>query len=63
VSTLQALALSLAANAVGLGLLDAGGVALDSDTHRQAQLEAFLVAEAELACQLVHPDLLGQVVR
>jgi hypothetical protein len=63
VFALEALTLGLAPDAVRLGFLDAGGMALDADPHRQAQLETFFVGQAELACQLVHPDLLGQVAR
>ena len=49
------------ADAVGLLLLDARGVALDPDPELQAQIEGFFVRQAELTSQLVHPDLLRQV--
>jgi hypothetical protein len=53
---LEALALSLAADAVGLGVLDARRVALDADPERAAQIERLLVGEPELSRQLVYPD-------
>lgn len=59
---LEALTLRLPANAIRLGIFDARRMAGDSNTHRQAQLEPLLVGEAQLLCELVHPDLLGQVV-
>jgi hypothetical protein len=37
------------ANAISLLLLDARGVALDADPELDAQIERFLVGEAELA--------------
>jgi hypothetical protein len=46
----QPLALSLAAGAVGLRLLDARRMALYADTERDAQIECFLVGQAELFC-------------
>jgi hypothetical protein len=42
----QAVGIGLAADAVGLGVLDRGGVALDPDAQRQRELEALLVGEA-----------------
>ena len=50
----QALALGLAAHAVGLGLDHARRVALDPDPERVAEIERLLVGEPELSCQLVH---------
>jgi hypothetical protein len=44
---LQPLALSLAADAVGLGVLDARRVALDPNPERAAQIERLLVGEPE----------------
>ncbi len=44
----QTLLVGATADAVGLLLLDAGGVALYADPERQAQIERFLVGEAEL---------------
>jgi hypothetical protein len=46
---LQALALCLATDAVGLCVLDARRVALDPDPERAAQIERLLVGEPELA--------------
>ena len=40
----------LPANAVSLRVLNAGGVAGDTNAHRQAKLEAFLVGQPELSC-------------
>jgi hypothetical protein len=37
------------ANAISLLLLDARGVALDTDPERKAQIERFFIGEAELA--------------
>jgi hypothetical protein len=58
--TAQALAIGLATGAVGLGVLDARGVALDADAERFAKVERFFVGESELSCELVDPDPLGQ---
>lgn len=60
-SALQAVAFCPAADAVRLRFLDARGVARNADPHGQGELEALFVSKAELSCQLVHPDLLGQV--
>lgn len=60
---LQALALGLPADPVSLSVLDARGVARNTYPHRQAEIQAFFVGQAKLACQLVNPDLLGQVAR
>jgi hypothetical protein len=46
-------------NAVGLRVLDARGVALHADTKTLAQIERLLVGQAELPCELVHPDPLA----
>jgi hypothetical protein len=46
----QTLAIRLPADAVGLGVLDARGMALDPDAQVQAEVERFFVGEAELAC-------------
>lgn len=59
----EPLSLSLTSNSIGLSILNAGRMAGDADAHRQAELEALLVGKAELSCQLVYPDLLGQSVR
>jgi hypothetical protein len=53
---LQTLALGLTPDAVGLGVLDARRVALDSDPERAAEIERLLVGEPELSRQLVNPD-------
>jgi hypothetical protein len=55
--TNETLPLGLAADAVRLGLDHAGGVALDADTERIAEIEALLVGQPELTCELVHPDV------
>jgi hypothetical protein len=57
----QAFLVSLTTDAVCLLLLDARGVALHPDAELDAQIESFFVGEAELASQLVNPDLLRQV--
>jgi hypothetical protein len=54
----QSLAVGLATHPVGLGVLDGGGMALDPDAERHAQVERFLVRQAELAGKLVDADLL-----
>jgi hypothetical protein len=46
-------------HAVGLSVLDAGGVALHADAQTFAEVERLLVGEPELPCQLVDPDPLG----
>jgi hypothetical protein len=51
----------LASGAVGLGILDAGRMALDTDPEIDAEIERLLVGEPELPCQLVDPDLLRQL--
>jgi hypothetical protein len=61
--TLEALAFRLAADTVSLRVLNAGGMARYAYPHRQAEVEAFFVSKAKLACQLVNPDLFGQVAR
>jgi hypothetical protein len=63
VSTLQPVAFCPPPDAVGLRLFDARGVAGHAYPHRQGEVKAFFICEAELACQLVHPDLFGQVPR
>ncbi len=44
----QTLLIGLTADAIGLLLLDARGVALDPDAQLQAEVERFFVGEAEL---------------
>jgi hypothetical protein len=61
-SPLQAFPFGPTPHPVGLSFFDAGRMARHADPHGQAQIEAFLVRQAELACQLVDPHLLGQVV-
>jgi hypothetical protein len=46
--TAQPLLIGLTADAVGLLLFDARGVALDPDAELEAKVKGFLVAEAEL---------------
>jgi hypothetical protein len=62
VRTLQPVAFRPPADAVGLGLLDARGMARNPYTHRQGELQALFVSQAELSCQFVYPDFLGQVL-
>jgi len=57
----QAVAVGLAADAVGLGVLDGRGVALHADPELDAQVERFLVREPELSTELVYADLLRQL--
>ncbi len=57
---LEPLSLSLAPDAVRLGVLDRGRVALDADPERDAEIEGFLVREPQLTGKLVDADLLGQ---
>src|SRR5439155_24809013 len=59
---LEPLAFGLATDAVGLGILDARGVALHPDPERGTKIERLLVGEPELACQLVDPDPLCQLL-
>ncbi len=63
VRTLQPVALCPPADAVGLRLLDARGVARNTYAHRQGELEALFIGQAELTGQFVYPDFLGQVPR
>ncbi len=56
--TTEAFTVGLAPHPVGLGVLDRGGMALDPDAERHAQVERFLVRQAELAGKLVDADLL-----
>ncbi len=58
----EALAISLAPDAVGLGVLDARGVALDPDPQRLAEVERLLVRQTELTSELVDTDLLRQLL-
>ncbi len=58
----ESLSVGLAPDAVGLRVLDARRVALDTDPERDAEVERLLVGEAELACELVDPDPCCQVV-
>jgi hypothetical protein len=46
--TTQTVLIGPAADAVGLLLLDARGVALDADPELEAEIKRFLVGEAEL---------------
>jgi hypothetical protein len=43
---LQALTFRLAAHAISLRVLDAGGMARNADPHRQAEIQPFLVGQA-----------------
>lgn len=54
----QAFAFGLPADPVGLGILDAGGVALDTDAKRDAEIECLFVGEPKLFRELMDPDLL-----
>ncbi len=56
----QSLAVGLPPDAVGLGVLDRGRVALYPDAQRHAEVEGLLVRQAELTCQLVDAYLLRQ---
>ena len=56
----QPFALGLTTDAVGLRLHDARGVALDADPQVVAEVDGLFVREAELACELVYPDLACQ---
>ena len=56
----KSLAVGLAPDAVGLGVLDRGRVALDPDAQRHAEVEGLLVRQAELTGQLVDAYLLRQ---
>jgi len=58
----EPLPVRLAANPVGLGIFNARRVALDPDTETEAEIQRFFVGKAELACQLVDPNLLGQLL-
>jgi hypothetical protein len=58
----QTIGVGLATDAVRLGVLNGGRVALDPDTQGKSQLEPFLVGQAELFGQLVDANLLRQVV-
>jgi hypothetical protein len=58
----EPLPIRLAANPVGLLVLDARRMTLDPNTEGYAKVKRFLVGQAELACQLVNPDLLRQSV-
>src|SRR5207302_614226 len=49
----KAVAISLATDAVGLGILDARGVALDADTQLDAQIERLFVGEPQFPGELV----------
>ncbi len=59
----QPVAVSLSADAIGLGVLDARGVTLHSDPEAYREVERLLVREPEFACELVNADLLRQVLR
>ena len=58
----EALALRLAADAVGLRVLDARGVRLDADPQAEGEVERLLVRHAELFGELVHTQLRCQVL-
>ena len=58
----EALALGLAADAVGLRVLDARGVRLDADAQDEGEVERLLVRHAELFGELVHTQLGCQVL-
>jgi hypothetical protein len=51
------------ADPVGLRILDARRVALDPNAQCEREVKGLFVCQAELACQLVQPNLLGQVLR
>jgi hypothetical protein len=57
----QAVAISLATDAVGLGILDGRRVALHADPELDAQVERFFIRESELSAELVDADLLRQL--
>ena len=57
----EALALGLAADAIGLRILDARGMGLDPDPQRLAEVERLLVRHPELLGELVHALLGCQV--
>jgi hypothetical protein len=61
--TLQAVTFRLTAHPVSLRVLDDGGMGRNANPHRQAEIQAFFVGQAKLACQLINPDLFGQVAR
>jgi len=54
----QPLGVGLAADAIGLRVLDRGGVALHPDTQGYAEVQRLFVGEPELTGELVDPDLL-----
>src|SRR5690606_27952274 len=53
----EPLAVHLAADAVGLGVLDARRVASGLDPQPDAEIERLLVRQAQLTSELVDPDL------
>ncbi len=53
----ESFALGLPADAIGLLVLDARGVTLDTDPEIDAEVECFFVRESELTSELVDPDL------
>ncbi len=59
--TAQAVPVSLPSDAVGLSVLDRGGVALHADPKLKAKVERFFVRQSQLAGKLVDADLLRQL--
>jgi hypothetical protein len=57
----QTVAVGLPTDAVCLGVLDRRRVALHADPELDAQVERFLIGEAELSAELVDADLLRQL--
>ncbi len=58
----HAQALGIAASTIGLRTLDARRMAPHADSQRKAEVQRLLVAHTELFCQLVHTDILGQLL-
>src|SRR5207302_10779277 len=58
----EPLAVSLAADAVGLRILDARGMALDADAEVDTQVERLFVGEPQFSGELVNPNLSCQVL-
>jgi hypothetical protein len=58
----EAIGVGLAADAVGLRILNGGRVTLDPDPEGKGQLQPLLVGETELFGQLIDANLLRQVV-
>ncbi len=58
----KSLGIGLAADAVGLRVLDRGRMALDPDAEGDAEIQRLFVGEPELTSELVDPDLLGHLL-